>query len=434
MEILLIGNGFDLEHDLPTTYSQFLDFCMMVEEIFDPTMPTYKNYEIWLQKWEPNEFIQNALLTAFKQKRSSDAAQSRDDHLDHLIDKLHACFDDNLWIKHFQITRSCIGQNWIDFESEISRVIQALDAARPLVVSEQPLTSLEKEAYILFNFLCEKANISPYKKSSVNQLTQLLSKDLDRLIRAFEIYIAGFVGRIPINAKSPDIENIHPDCLLSFNYSDTYQRVYDPDRKIKYDYIHGKADIGSSVKTCSLVLGIDEYLDDARKDIDLQFLSFKKYYQRIYKGTDSTYLDWIGEIREENERYDTAVECFRQGKPDPYESLPFQKRYYPTLSSIPISSHTLYIFGHSLDVTDKDILRALICNDHVKTVIYYHRKTESDKTALGQLIHNLVKIIGQEELIRRTGGSNRSIEFVPQTIRDTGTAPAASSSQLTAVL
>lgn len=27
MEILLIGNGFDLEHDLPTHYKDFLDFC-----------------------------------------------------------------------------------------------------------------------------------------------------------------------------------------------------------------------------------------------------------------------------------------------------------------------------------------------------------------------------------------------------------------------
>ena len=102
------------------------------------------------------------------------------------------------------------------------------------------------------------------------------------------------------------------------------------------------------------------------------------------------------------------------------------------------SRHTLYVFGHSLDVTDKDILRALICNDHVETVIYYHRASESDKTALGQLIHNLVKIIGQEELIRRTGGSKRSIRFVPQTIRNTdsapaGAAPAAPSGQLAAV-
>ena len=421
MEILLIGNGFDLEHDLPTTYSDFLDFCKKLQYVFEATPAFYLDAQKQFPKWKTSESIKEALLAAVKRRAYKEAARLPEDDL---FDELHDCLEDNLWLVHFRSVRSSIGKNWIDFESEISRVIQMLDVARPLLLSGQPLASLEKETYILFNFLCEKACIPPYKNSSVDQLTQRLSEDLDKLIRAFEIYIAGFIDRVPIESKSPDIENIHPDRLLSFNYSDTYQRIYDPDRKIKYDYIHGKADIGSSVETCNLVLGIDEYLDDTRKDVDLQFLTFKKYYQRIYKGTDSTYLDWVREIRKENEHYDTAVECFKQGKPDPYESLPFQKRYYPTLSSIPISSHTLYVFGHSLDVTDKDILRALICNDHVKTVIYYHRKTESDKTALGQLIHNLVKIIGQEELIRRTGGSNRSIEFVPQTIRNTDSAPA----------
>ena len=439
MEILLIGNGFDLEHQLPTTYSQFLDFCRMVEYIFESTASSYPAFKDRLQTYQANESIKKPMLAALRRRTFHDAARSPEDDL---FDELHDCLEDNLWLVHFRRVRSSIGKNWIDFESEISRVIQVLDAVRLVLLDKQSIKSLDSDTKILLDFLYQKAKIHDGERDtttdSLDQLTQRLSADLDRLIRAFEIYIAGFIDRIPIESKSPDIENIHPDRLLSFNYSDTYQRVYGPGRKIQYDYIHGKADIGSSVETCNLVLGIDEYLDDARKDVDLQFLTFKKYYQRIYKGTDSTYLDWVREIRKENEHYDTAVECFKQGKPDPYESLPFQKRYYPTLSSIPISSHTLYVFGHSLDVTDKDILRALICNDHVKTVIYYHRKTESDKTALGQLIHNLVKIIGQEELIRRTGGSKRSIEFVPQTIRDTdsapaGAAPAAPSGQLAAV-
>ena len=439
MEILLIGNGFDLEHQLPTTYSQFLDFCRMVEYIFESTASSYPAFKDRLQTYQANESIKKPMLAALRRRTFHDAAKAPEDDL---FDELHDCLEDNLWINYFQKAQPPIGKNWIDFESEISRVIQALDAARLLLLNGKPLALMEKEAHTLLNSFCKNAKVSlndiTQTTASLDQLTQRLSADLDRLIRAFEIYIAGFIDRIPIESKSPDIENIHPDRLLSFNYSDTFQRVYDPDRKINYDYIHGKADIGSSVETCNLVLGIDEYLDDTRKDVDLQFLTFKKYYQRIYKGTDSTYLDWVRKIREGDTESDTNDQCFKEGKPNPYKSLPFQKHYDLTPPSIPIFSHTLYVFGHSLDVTDKDILRALICNDHVKTVIYYHRKTESDKTALGQLIHNLVKIIGQEELIRRTGGSKRSIEFVPQTIRDTdsapaGAAPAAPSGELAVV-
>ena len=81
--------------------------------------------------------------------------------------------------------------------------------------------------------------------------------------------------------------------------------------------------------------------------------------------------------------------------------------------------HILYIFGHSLDVTDKDVLKMFICNDNVQTKIYYYRKNEDDKKSLGKIIRNLVRIIGQEELIRRTGGTHRTIEFIPQIITKT---------------
>ncbi len=40
MEILLIGNGFDLEHDLPTHYKDFLDFCDKARRIYT-FMTTY---------------------------------------------------------------------------------------------------------------------------------------------------------------------------------------------------------------------------------------------------------------------------------------------------------------------------------------------------------------------------------------------------------
>lgn len=48
-------------------------------------------------------------------------------------------------------------------------------------------------------------------------------------------------------------------------------------------------------------------------------------------------------------------------------------------------------------------------NDSVYTTIFYH-----DKDTMGQQIANLVKVIGQDELIRRTGGSTKTIEFKQQ--------------------
>ena len=70
----------------------------------------------------------------------------------------------------------------------------------------------------------------------------------------------------------------------------------------------------------------------------------------------------------------------------------------------------------SLDKTDRDILKLLICNDNVTTKIYYYRKNKNDKKELGKLIKNLVRIMGQDELISRTMGEQKTIEFIPQTV------------------
>ena len=66
----------------------------------------------------------------------------------------------------------------------------------------------------------------------------------------------------------------------------------------------------------------------------------------------------------------------------------------------------IYIYVHSLDVTDKDILSKLILADGANTKILYH-----NKNALGNQISNLVKIIGEDELIKRTDGKRRIISF-----------------------
>ena len=61
------------------------------------------------------------------------------------------------------------------------------------------------------------------------------------------------------------------------------------------------------------------------------------------------------------------------------------------------------------DITDKDILKSLICCDNVYTTIYYW----NDDTH-AQQVANLVKVIGQKELIKRTGGPSKTIEFIKQ--------------------
>lgn len=397
MDILLIGNGFDLEHGLPTKYSDFLTFCQKIKPIY-LFRSEYQLYDVYsemqyeqehLVRWRTADSIKASLKDACQSRK---VKKDKDSNLyiatdDTYLNELHSLVAENAWLEYFEKRASSIGENWIDFESEISHVVKTLDYVQDHtppggVHEELPepynscLVSIQKAAH--FSFF----NYSNNHTKALQQLTNHLDSELNRFIRAFEIYLSVFVNSIPVERTCADIEHLLPDCVLSFNYSNTYKSIYGHSREISYDFIHGKADVKNTLESCNMVLGIDEYLDGSNKQEELDFLTFKKYYQRIYKSTDNAYLDWIDKIKA------------HQG-----------------------IAHTLYIFGHSLDKTDKDVLEKLICNNNVQTKIYYYREYEHDKRTLGKLIKNLVRIMGPDELIRRTGGSHRTIEFIPQTLR-----------------
>lgn len=189
--------------------------------------------------------------------------------------------------------------------------------------------------------------------------------------------------------------------ILSFNYTETFKRVYKQGFDI--DYIHGKASIENSIGTNNMVLGIDEYLPKKRRDRDTEFIAFKKFYQRIHKETGCKYKEWLDIIKGEFVDYQNELERCKKER-----NIMNLKATVNQLKKQYLNKHHVYIFGHSLDVTDRDILRDLILNDNVHITIFYH-----DKDAMGQQIANLVKVIGQDELIRRTGGKDKLIEFKP---------------------
>lgn len=401
MNILIIGNGFDLAHGLPTKYGDFLDFCKKLKKIYTNSSDvSYEDYKCdEMDKWEMNEEIKTVLLEAYANRKASRKKHDYGEFTtsNKFLNEISELIFKNTWFEYFLNHRNSMGENWIDLEKEISIIIRYFDEALTELKNNKDIR-LTKKNQVLID-ICSAAKLSEQEiycnHASLINFTIFLDEELGNLIHALEIYIAAFVNNIAISKKNADIENKDIDHVLSFNYSNTYERLYCQGKNIECNYIHGKAENSKGAAACNLVLGIDEFLDDDRKDVDLELLSFKKYYQRIYKSTGNQYLDWVDKINEDY-TYSSALNDNPEGTKK--------------------TNHTLYILGHSLDITDKDILRLFLCNDNIQIKIFYRRKTEKDKTHLAKLIKNLILIMGQEELIRRTGGIHKTIEFVPQTL------------------
>lgn len=444
MNIIIIGNGFDLAHELPTEYADFLAFCKMLKEVYN-----IKRNDTPRVIWDDLKIKLRQDINTLRMRQKFDELYSirRIDDSERLIktmppfDELNLMINENVWIGYFLAHPMYEKNNWIDFESEISRVIQSIDKdiiqqnasddtivikitesyfagfflddydARIQIRDEEFYTSISDKGLSIKEISEKKREYDEKHSVEVKKecitycnLINRLESDLSKLHRALEIYLSEYVEKIECELISPDIneitvqkgnQSVTLSIVLNFNYTDTFERLYLPQQTGKLvntyiDYIHGKAKADSTIEKNNFVLGIDEYLSKKRRNKDTRFITFKKYYQRIYKGTGCKYKGWIDKIKADYQEYikekTTATDMSERNK-----------------------KHNLYIFGHSLDVTDADILREFILNDNVYTTIYYH-----DKQTMGRQIANLVKVIGQDELIKRTGGRTKTIEFKPQ--------------------
>lgn len=364
MQILILGNGFDIEHKLPTQYKDFLGF---IREYMD----LYKTEKIELSLEEvrddaKREFFKSIIIGDKKEigKRLFDSVK------------------DNKWIEYFLNNQTYIKENWIDFESEISKIVVLLEKAKD---------AYEKEALFLTEQI-EPSNamrvfykeMYPDKENRVTGISgivfpntkKMLLNDLNRMIKALEIYLAEFVGEITIKHYNRNIADLNPTHIISFNYTNTYEKVYDNGcRNICYDFIHGKAR-KENLEESNIVLGIDEYFDEDARAKNVEYIEFQKYYQRMQKKTKCSYKEWTDKIMDE---------C-KDNKKVP-----------------------LYIFGHSLDITDKDILCEFLLNENIETTIFYYNQNAYERG-----LANLVKLLGANELLKRMYGKGKSITFIQQ--------------------
>lgn len=372
MDILIIGNGFDLAHNLPTKYTNFLDFLENIR-ILKEEMPL--NLEQFSDKIDEN--VQQYLFNSDSNHLDINPKHER------YITEMYELSKDNLWIEWFQVRNKRNqrrNENWIDFESEMSVMIQILEGRKPNFGGDDELYEFQLSADAVYDFLSAKENTKndseePYTTRIKNQLLE----DLDKLIRCLEIYLEDFIKNIEIKQVSEDIYNLDIDRVLSFNYTDTYQKLYDID--VECAHIHGKADINNSIECDNMVLGIDDYLDEDEKFTNTNFIEFKKYYQRLIKGTNCDYKKWLDETKKTNENE------LINNKPE----------------------HNVYIFGHSLASTDRDILLEFINNDNTIITVFYN-----DNNQYSSQICNLVHLIGPDNLNKWVHQKKPRIKFVKQ--------------------
>ena len=399
--VLILGNGFDLAHSLPTRYSNFLDFCQKVEYIWsfnwNKSDAINEFHNIHIDSWDIDESIRTAIEDAFKNRKVEKNEVTSDNNE---LSEIHDMLNYNIWYNYFNKLHrenKMRGENWIDFEFEIRSIIEEVD--RKTSTLSDKWSSIEKKSKLFYFANQFRYCIEKRKEYDENQFNDLSIKDvrketyydLERLIRALELYLSVFVEKIELKSKIPEIDNLNPDYVINFNYTNTYERNY---KKRDIHYIHGKADANRPIEDNNLVLGIDEYWSPDECDQHTFFTIFKKFSQRIQKHTGNSSYKYLGEIEK---MYDP------------------QKRSWSGRSNVdqskdhPDQISNIYIFGHSLDITDKDILSSFIGNEATSVTVYCF-----DKGTEGELIANTIKLIGEKTLVNKANSVPSKFNFIIQ--------------------
>lgn len=426
MNILIVGNGFDLSHYLPTKYDHFMDVMGAIEAKDTGGLPEN------LEEKEIDEWL-NLLEKTF-QKREGIASTSHGMAFDELFSKtrdpkfiektkefyltesVEMCAKDvlrlqyrlelNCWYQYFKKHVNDV-KTWIDFEQKIEEVLSSFAQAMSFIEqinnkSENSFTlgnlenTVGKRNTIVLNCFHIFENKGMHKgfnakfcygkndKNGMNpsSFLEFTHKQLEELIEIFNLYLELIVSKlfqntmIEINAK----EWSYPDKIFSFNYTNTYQRLHD---SVNVEYLHG-----SCGEYQNIVLGVSDLEDESLKKI--KAYGFTKYQQKLFKDTNYLFLD----------NFKSKVNRFKE------DLIGFNKSYAHNSSEI--YQHELkqrfglnlnvYIWGHSLDISDKDyILDLFSLNDdidrNVRVIVYYF-----DKTAKFSLLNNLLAILDKDKV------------------------------------
>ena len=432
-KIVILGNGFDLRHFLPTSYNHLISILSEIEKLPEnKDTITFSDLFENLFKKKDERFYQKIVEYYQTENFIFDVEA---------IQSLKSRLKENSWFQYFKSVDENKIETWIDFENEIERILLYVleyfesfnknELKKPRYESKNgeitffvPV-ALEKEHFksklqisLLKSFGLfqqTESNLNVIQKFVLNIGNEIqyykerdffnhLYNSLEEFIGIFNDYILNIVDVFYKNFKVDKKENFikngsnflfeNVNKIYSFNYTTTYNKLYENDETYRLrivtanliskntigdiDFLHGKANENwnNNFDDLKIVLGVDDIHDSLKKH---KLFQFTKYFQKLHKQTDYLFL-------EEYQRDSTVVKNMKK--------------------------YVFYFWGHSLDYSDRQYIREIFQflddNNDNKIKIFYH-----SISAKGDQLRNLLGIIPKE--IIETYMKEKKIEFIEAT-------------------
>lgn len=435
MNILIVGNGFDLSHYLPTKYDHFMDVMGAIEQkntgekVTDLSIHTVDEWmteidKIFAKREDANnaKYQMNFDELFSKTRDPKFIEKTKEFYLTDQIElsyqnvlKLQYRLELNCWYQYFKNHVEEI-KTWIDFETKIEDVLMILarfiteisSFNNPKVINKY-LNNVNKDGFNIrnsdlrvlkfFNLISYKKAIHPLSLNNVyyhggniengfnaESFLSYLNDQLEDFIELFNFYLEEVVKKLkpksafqPLKSDQYDLNKI--DQIYSFNYTQTYLDFYNQATKI--DFLHGK-----SGEKQNMVLGVSELKGKTLKKI--KAYGFTKYHQKLMKSTDYLFLN---EFKSKVKSFQSDLIRFEKIYGHNSEQI-YQRELMQRFEL----NLNFYIWGHSLDVSDQEyIIDLFSLNDdidrNVRVTVFYF-----DNNAKFSLLANLLHILKKEKV------------------------------------
>ncbi|WP_270289220.1 AbiH family protein [Bacteroides thetaiotaomicron] len=412
--IIIIGNGFDLAHNLKTGYKDFInDYWATVEEgIYDKywrlldqqyggdkhSLNDYEDQFIKIKK-EYDKTGVNKVCSSYKEgsplwklytlinEHNNDPSTNATVHLN---------FENHFFER---ISNQCSPENWVDIENEYYNALKKLSLEENAQERSQKVKKLNIEFEAIKNLLekylyeISKSSVTQHASiiESVNSLIELndvalkkqqqyldsILKDIDQSGNEMEVFGRVMAEPDPFCSTAEayrmhlknELESDHfkkKYCIptqivfLNFNYTNTAQKLYlDEENDNEIINIHGEL----YNKANPMIFGYGDELDNT--------------YKKIEELQDNDFLENIKSINyHETRNYRRLLEFIESG------------------------IYQVFIMGHSCGNSDRTLLNTLFEHDNCASIKVYYWQQENGSDNYSDLIRNISRNFNDKPKMR----------------------------------
>lgn len=394
--LVIIGNGFDLAHGLPTSYRDFIDdyWRGIKDSNYNDEFISFDfNTKVEFENIKNIDCISKQFIALDEKVKFSEAEIYHEYGNNFLTGKYPRAHILNYKNGFFRLINQKAIENWVDIENEYYRELKRIVVSKPenSLVDNNEFEISRKEKIVRLNNEFEQVKnlLERYLKEKVEEqydfrmhrnnifidllLPEFINRfDENRYLKEFKLgdhlYVREFLEKF-------GEKNHLITYFLSFNYTKVVEQYYNIFAFSKQiNYIHGK--LNTSVNKVNF--GFGDEMDDDYKLIenidDNEYLKNFKSFQYLQNSNYKSLLDFVESDKK------------------------FQ----------------VYIIGHSCGLSDRTMLNTIFEHPNCISIKVFYHQREDGSDNYTEIIQNISRHFNKKKLMREKIVNKTLCQPLPQ--------------------